>query len=78
MSDSMHVEGYVRDSMNALHEMFKAAGHIFEQENVRPVAMIAATSQGVSMSGGKYCKGIKERRVVHNLKAVSGDEARFR
>ncbi len=53
---------------------------MFEQEHLRMINMVSSISTGgIGSSGGPtFNRGIIEHKVIHNLRAVTGDKGLFR
>ncbi len=79
-NDQLNIERYVKERTTVCKDMFRATGAIFEQEHLRLVNMLVATGIGGGAGGGcvKLEKGTMEDKVIHNLRAVSGDTSLFK
>ena len=78
---SINVEKYVKEIAALVADLTKAAGRMFEQEDLRMINMVSAINPGGSggQGGNRFtAKGSLERKVIMNLRMVNDDKFLFR
>ncbi len=75
------MEKYVKEIAALVGDLTKAAGRMFEKEHFRMINMVTAINQGgLGGKGGNRfaATGIREHKVIMNLRMDDGDDSLFR
>ncbi len=71
-NDQRNIERYVKEIASLLVDAVHAIGKMFAEEHVRMINMVTSSHPGGVGGGNRFPKGIMERKVIQNFRAVNG------